>query len=50
LTAITRRAGAFYISIDIDLLDASCAAGTGTPASGGHVAAGVIIALPGGIP
>lgn len=35
LADISRQTDAFYISIDIDVLDASCVPGTGTPVAGG---------------
>ncbi|MEV6569249.1 arginase family protein [Streptomyces kronopolitis] len=35
LADIAERVGHFYVSLDIDVLDASCVPGTGTPVAGG---------------
>ncbi|MEV5125047.1 arginase family protein [Streptomyces decoyicus] len=35
LADITERVGHFYVTLDIDVLDASCVPGTGTPVAGG---------------
>lgn len=35
LAEISDRVGGFYVTVDIDVLDASCVPGTGTPVAGG---------------
>ncbi|MFE1763969.1 arginase family protein [Streptomyces angustmyceticus] len=44
LADIGERVGHFYVSLDIDVLDASCVPGTGTPVAGG-IGTGELIGL-----
>lgn len=44
LAEISERVGQFYVTVDIDVLDASCVPGTGTPVAGG-IATGELLGL-----
>ncbi|MET8542519.1 arginase family protein [Kitasatospora sp. NPDC004799] len=44
LDAIAARVGRFYVTLDIDVMDASCVPGTGTPVAGG-LGSGELIGL-----
>lgn len=49
LAEISGRVGAFYVTVDIDVLDASCVPGTGTPVAGG-IGSGELLGLLEGLP